>query len=291
MSQLRIRMAEELRLRNYREVTAKEYLYAVARYARYFMKSPDELGKDDVRKYLLHLADERKLSFSSINTACCALRFFYRHVMHSPDLIEAIPFQRRRSRLPMILSGSEVLRLFECTSVLKNRTILMTMYACGLRVGEACRLKVQDIDGKRGSIRISDGEGGKSRYVMLQNRLCEELRFYFKAHRPDKNGWLFPGADPKRPITARAVQKAFDKAKRLAGIEKPVSCHTLRHSFATHLMESGTNLRYIQELLGHRSPRTTAIYTRVSVQAAIKVESPLERLMPQQPRNEESLLE
>jgi site-specific recombinase XerD len=280
-------MAEELRLRNYREMTVKAYLHAVGRYAQFFMKSPDALGKDDVRNYLLHLADERKLSFSSINTACCALRFFYRHVMKSAEIIEAIPFQKKRAKLPMILSGAEVIRLFDSVDIFRNRTILMTMYACGLRVSEACALRVCDIDGERGSIRVSEGKGGKTRYVMLQNRLHEELRLYFKAHRPDKNGWLFPGADPARPITARAVQKAFDKAKMIAGIEKPVSCHSLRHSFATHLMEAGTNLRYIQELLGHKSPRTTAIYTKVSVQAAIKVESPLERLLPE--RSEEAM--
>lgn len=283
MGQLRLRMQEELQLRNYRDATVKEYLGAVARYTRYFGKSPDLLGHEDVRKYLLHLAEERKLSFSAINIACCGLRFFYRHVMNREDLIKAIPFQKKRRKLPIVLSGAEILRILDGTRNLKSLTMLMTMYACGLRVSEACQLRVSDIDSGRGAIRVGEAKGGKSRYVMLSNVLRDQLRLYYKAYRPERHGWLFPGMNPKRPITARAVQLAFDGAKVRAGIAKPATCHSLRHSFATHLMESGTNLRYIQELLGHTSPRTTAIYTRVSVHAAIKVESPLERLMPQLP--------
>lgn len=277
MEKLRRRMEEDLTIRGYRAKTIREYVGAAERFVRFHQgRSPEELGREEIRAYLLHLSEERGLSWSSVNIAIWSLKFLYTHVLGRPDEAVQMRFQKTRRRLPEVLSASDVAAIIDAAAGAKFRVIFMLMYSAGLRVGEVCVLKVEDIDSSRMAIRVRDGKGGHARLVMLSEVLLRELRVYWIRHRPAD--WLFPGAKPGAAITVRAVQFAFERAKTRAGVRRRASCHTFRHSFATHLLEHGENLRYIQELLGHKSPKTTALYTRVAAHRAIKVESPLERL-------------
>jgi integrase/recombinase XerD len=276
MTALRQRMLEDLRLRNYSLRTQKIYVGHVARFARHFGKSPEQLGPEEIRTYQVHLIDDKHASWSTFNQTVCALRFLYRVTLSRPWTVEQVPFARPTKRLPAVLSPDEVERLLAAVSNRKHRLVLMTMYATGLRVSEALHLKLADIDSGRMVIRVRHGKGGKDRLVMLSPVLLEELRRYWRFYRP--GFWLFPGHDPSTPLHITAIQKACKRARQSAGILKPVSCHTLRHSFATHLLESGADLRLIQTLLGHGSVRTTQIYTHVATPRLVATASPLERL-------------
>lgn len=279
MGVLRRRMEEELRLRGYSERTVKVYVEGVKLFARFHGRSPEEMGEEEIRKYLLHLTVERGLSFSSANNALCSIRFLYTKVIGRPCEIEKIPFRKARKRLPVVLSRDEVRAIVEAAANVRDRALIMSMYSAGLRVAEASALRCADIDATRMVLQVRNAKGLKDRVVMLSPTLLDTLRDHWRANRPTSTqGWLFPGESPERPITTRAVQDMFARTCKRAGITKKASCHTLRHSFATHLMESGTNLRYIQELLGHKTPTTTAIYTRVSAVGAAAVASPLESL-------------
>lgn len=275
MGKLRRRMEEEMKLRGYAERTVETYLRAVKRFVRYHRRSPEELGAEEIRSYLLHLIEERGLGWSSINHAVCTLRLFYVDVLGRPWEVERVRFQKRRKKLPVVLTEAEVERLLRATRNLKHKTLLMTLHSAGLRVGEATRLRVIDIDSQSMRIRIESGKGGKDRYVMLSRRLLRALRRYWRLYRPRE--WLFEGQKKGSPLSVQSAQRMVRKVARQAGIAKPVTTRTLRHSFATHLMESGTNLRYIQELLGHKSLQTTAIYTQISHPGATRVTSPLDR--------------
>jgi site-specific recombinase XerD len=274
-------MADDLRIRNYAASTQKNYIAQVAKFALYFGKSPEFLGPDHVRQYQIHLLDVDKVSYSEFNCAVSALRFLYKTTLRREWMTERIPFPRGAKRLPVVLSQNEVQRLFAATANLKHRTILMTIYASGPRLSELLHLRLQDIDSERNVIRIDQGKGRKDRYTLLPDSLLQTLRTYWRAfgsknHRP--TDWLFPGRPRERCLCSSTVEEFCRKAAKLAGIRKRTTPHTLRHSFATHLLEAGTDLRTIQILLGHRSLRTTAIYLHVARKKVLSTASPLDLL-------------
>jgi site-specific recombinase XerD len=265
-------------LRNYSRKTQEVYVECVSLFARYFGKSPEWLGPEDIRRYQLHLAHEKKASWSRFNQTVCALRFLYRHTLHKDWIIPHLPFPRKESKLPEVLSPEEVARFLAAIPELKYRVLLTTIYATGLRASEALRLQVSDIDSRRQTIRVRQGKGHKDRYVLLSPKLLLLLRRYFKVVHPAT--WLFPGLSPDRPLSLECLQRAVQRARQASGLSKRLTAHTLRHSFATHLLESGTNIRVIQVLLGHNSLRTTARYTHVTTATLASTVSPLESLPP-----------
>jgi len=276
MTPLRQRMLEDMSIRNLAESTQRTYLQQVSAYAQHYHRSPEELGPEEVRAYQVHLVEVRKLSPGSVGIAASALRFLYKVTLKRDWMLEDIPMPKKPFKLPVILSREEVMRLLAAVESLKHRTLLTTTYAAGLRISEATHLKLTDIDSQRMVLRIEQGKGHKDRYVMLSPRLLEALRAYWKRARPQ--GWLFLGDLPGQPITRGAVNRACEKARRLAGIKKPVTPHSLRHAFATHLLESGTDVRTIQLLLGHRSLSTTSRYLKVATSTVCATRSPLEWL-------------
>jgi integrase/recombinase XerD len=280
MSPLRRRMEEELRLRGMSEKTVVSYVGTVRRFAEHFGASPDTLGTEQVRLYLLELIEQRGRTWATVNQALCGLKFFYRHVLDRPVEIEAVPFQKRKSPLPTVLSEAEIVRLLAVPMPLKMHTILMTLYSAALRLREGTHLRPEDLDSSSMSIRIRQPKGGRDRTVMLSRQLLVELREYWRVYRPE--AWLFYGQSKDRPICDKSVQRAVRQAAERAGLRKRVTPHTLRHSCATHLLDRGTSVRYIQELLGHKSFRTTLDYTRVLPRAIAELVSPLDRLpLPQ----------
>ena len=279
MTPLRRRMIEDMELRNFAPGSITVYVRCVARFAEHFGSSPDRLGPEHVRDFLLHLIQERRVSWSYYNQHLQALRFLYNTTLGRDWVLRHITCPKRPQRLPVVLGPDELTHFLAAIPGLKHRALLMTAYAAGLRVSEVAALRVEDIDSQRMTIRIRQGKGRKDRYVMLSPRLLRLLRQYWKAARP--RTWLFPGRDPDRPIAASTVIKLCRRAREAAGLEKRVTVHTLRHSFATHLLEAGTDLRSIQVLLGHESPRTTALYTHVSSASLRATVSPLDRLGPE----------
>lgn len=276
MGVFRDAMDEAMALRGLAPRTRSTYLHWVRRLVQFCRVVPDRLTTDQVRGFLLHLTQERKLSFSTFNQALNAARFFFIDVLKRPFVIEGLHYQKPERRLPVVMSDEEVLRLLDAASPLRDRALLEMAYATGMRLGEVRRLLVTDIDSQRMVIRVEQGKGRKDRYVMLSQSLLETLREYWRASKPKRH--LFPGAGGKKPLCDSAVQKAFNKARDRAGIKKRVSFHTLRHSFATHLLEDGANVRKIQTLLGHRSLQTTERYTHVSEDYLHEMRSPLDRL-------------
>lgn len=279
MSELRRKMQADLRIRNYAERTQTIYIARVSEMARYFNRSPDEVGQEDVRRYLRHLREEREVSRTWFVQVIAALRFLYRVTLDRPGMVPYLPYPRRKRRQPVVLSREEVARLLRAIPSLKHRTVAMTLYGAGLRLSEALGLELEDIDSERMVITVRHGKGDQDRQVVLSAVLLEALRAYWRAYRPWR--WLFPGQDSRHPLVGRTVQRAVKKAAGHAGIAKPVTPHVLRHTFATHLLESGTDLRVIQTLLGHRSLRTTQIYTHVGVERLRSVRSPLDDLEPE----------
>jgi integrase/recombinase XerD len=278
MTPLRQRMIEDMKLRNYAPRTIRVYVERVATFAQHFGKSPRRLGAAEVRAYLLFLVQEKHASWSYYGQALCALRFVYRTTLAKKWALDGVVSPKKQKKLPVVLSPAEVTQSFAAITGLKHRALLMTAYAAGLRVSEVVASRVDDIDSRRMVIRIRQAEGQKDRYVMPSPRSLAILREYWKADRPTQ--FLFPGNVPDRPITARTVEKACRDARGAAGPGKHVTVHTLRHSFATHLLEAGTDLRTIQVLLGHRSLRTTAVYTHVSAATLETTQGPLDRLAP-----------
>jgi len=281
MTPLRQRMLEDLQLRNYSEHTIRAYLRGVADFAKHFGTSPQHLGPEQVRTYQLFLVQEKKVAWSSIVQTVCALRFFYRVTLGRPAMLEYIASPRRPFTLPTILSQAEVASLLTVPRNLKHRAILTTLYAAGLRVSELCRLQVADIDSARMVLRVQQGKGQHDRYVMLSPKLLPLLRQYWQQEKP--RPWLFPGIPPTRPITARMVHRICRNAGQAAHLPKVIHPHLLRHSFATHLLEAGVDLRRIQLLLGHRSLRTTSRYLHVTPQVLHATPSPLDTLPLEQP--------
>jgi len=270
-------MSDDLRLRNRSLRTINTYLACVAHFARHFGKSPALLGPEEIRQYQVYLVEQRRVSWSYFNQVVCALRFLYRHTLGRDWVVAHIPFPRQPKKLPVVLSQDEVIRLFDAVRSLKQRAILMTAYASGLRLAEVTHLQVSDIDSQRMVIRVRQGKGQKDRYVMLSRKLLAVLRLYWRAERPTT--WLFPSKGKQdQPINHSVVQRACHQAGIDAGLRKPVTVRALRHSFATHLLEAGTNIRIIQTLLGHSHVSTTQRYTYVSNKTVRATESPLELL-------------
>ena len=272
-------MTEDMQVRNLSPHTQDSYVQQVSLFARHFSKSPEVLGPEEIRSYQLYLTNEKKLAPSSILIVISALRFLYKVTLHKDwSLEEIIPTPKKPQKLPIVLSLEEVLQFLSCVESVKHRTILTTCYAAGLRISEAIRLKVADIDSQRMVIRVEQGKGQKDRYVMLSPKLLQILRNWWPVTRPKQ--WLFPGDQIGGHISKAAVQDACQKAHQRCGIVKPITPHSLRHCFATHLLESGTDLRTIQLLLGHRSLATTSRYLRVATSKVCSTTSPLD-LLPQ----------
>jgi site-specific recombinase XerD len=277
-------MDRELRIRGLAENTRRSYLEKMRRFVRHFMRPPDQLTAEDVKQYQLFLAKDRRMTWSTFNVHVCALRFFYQHVLRVEWNVEHIPYQKTGKKLPVVLSGEEVVALLDAATNLKHRAILMTLYSAGLRVSEAVHLRLEDIDSQRMMILVGHGKGRKDRYVMLSGKLLETLRRYWLKSRPTP--WLFPGQASGRPLAYRSVDRLFARAKERAGIRKRVCPHSLRHSFATHLLERGVNIRVIQRLLGHKSLRSTEVYTHVADSFIRDTKSPLDDLLPDTERVE-----
>ena len=275
MSPLRRRMIDDMMVRNLSPATQQSYIYAVAKFSRHFNRSPDRLGLEDVRAYQLHLIAQKR-SWSHINQVACALRFFYGITLSQSEAFERIVTGREPQKLPVVLSAEEIVRFLEAIPGLRNRAALTTAYGAGLRVGEVARLQVSAIDSRRMLIRVEHGKGGKDRYVMLSAQLLQILRAYWRLARPGL--WLFPGREAGEPVSVAALQDACRTATRQAELRKPVTVHVLRHSFATHLLESGTDIRIIQVLLGHAHLSTTARYAQVATNLIAGTTSPLDRL-------------
>jgi integrase/recombinase XerD len=273
---LRQRMLEDLQIRQYSPTTIRIYLHCIAEFAQHFGKSPDRLGAEHIRQYQLFLIKEKMVARPTFIQVVCALRFLYTHTLNRKVSMERIPFPRREKKLPLILSHEEVKALLEAPGNLRHRTLLAILYGCGLRVAEVTQLKVSDIDSARNILRVRHGKGCKDRQTLLPAKLLELLRCYWRNQRP--TDWLFPSSDSTRPISPKAVFLACRKAAQQAGIAKPVHPHSLRHAFATHLLEAGVNLRTIQILLGHANLETTARYLHVADVAVRTTASPLDSL-------------
>ena len=275
ISPLRQRMIDDMTARRYKEKVQKDYVRHVRNFAAFLGQSPDTATKEDLRRFQLHMA-QQQISPGSINAAIAALRFFFTVTLERPDLVRPLRIVTEPRRAPVVLSQEEVARLLEAAPGLKYKAALSVAYGAGLRVSEVANLKVSDIDSERMTLRVEQGKGQRDRYVMLSPQLLELLREWWQAARPQV--WLFPGQNPINPMTPRQLNRAVTAAKTLAGITKRVSPHTLRHSFATHLLEQGVDIRVIQVLLGHAKLETTALYTRVAVNTVRDIKSPLERL-------------
>jgi integrase/recombinase XerD len=277
MAKLRQSMKEDMQIRNLSWHSQDAYLRQVTQFALYFGKSPDQLGPEDIRIYQIYLTNEKKLAPASIHVAIGALRFFYKVTLKKDwSFQEILPLPKKPQTLPLILSPEEVLHFLPCVYQLNHRVILTSCYAAGLRISEAVRLKAPAIDSQRMVIRVEQGKGQKDRYVMLSARLLEILRDYWKATRP--KDWLFPGDKPGQPIARNTLEHACMKAHQLSGLSKPVTPHSLRHAFAVHLLETGTDIRTIQLLLGHRSLTTTSRYLRIATTKVCSTSSPLDLL-------------
>src|ERR1700720_1663585 len=275
MSPLRRRMIEDMTIRKFARKTQHDYLQRVKNFAAYLGRSPDTASSEDVRHYQLHLTASG-VGVPTVNQTVSTLRFFFKVTLGRPDLVERTAFVREPRKLPVVLSPEEVIRLLNAAPGLKYKAALSVAYGAGLRAAEVVSLKISDIDSNRMLIRVEQGKGRKDRNVMLSLHLLELLRAWWKAARPQ--GWLFPGRDPVQPMTTRQLNRACHAAAHLAEINKRVSLHTLRHSFATHLLEQNIDIRVIQVLLGHARLDTTALYTRVATKTISAVVSPLEHI-------------
>ena len=278
MTTMRQRMMEDLQIRNYAPATVRAYIRGVANFAKHFGKSPDQLGAEQIREYQLFLIKEKGVALPTYIQIISGLRFLYTNTLHCQVPIGRIPFPRSEEKLPIILSREEVKALWDAPKNLGHRTILSTMYAAGPRISEVTHIRISDIDSSRKVIWIRGGKGRKDRQTLLPPKLLELLRCYWRCKRsPD---WLFPEAKAGRPITCNAICLACKKAAQAAGISKAIHPHSLRHAFATHLLEAGVNLRNIQILLGHAKLETTARYLHVADTAVRSTTSPLELLDP-----------
>jgi site-specific recombinase XerD len=262
MTALRHRMMEDMELRNLSPETIRSYVFQVAQFAKHFQKSPDLLGPAEVREYQLFVLREKKYARSTLKQVVAAIRLFYRTTPGREQSLEQLRYGKREKRLPEVLNKDEVLAVFSSTRNLKHRTVLMTVYAAGVRVSELTRLRVEDLDSKRGLIRVHQGKGRKDRYVPLSPSLVMVLRTYWRKYRPKDT--LFPSQRGGCALSKSAAWKICAAARKKARLSKRVTPHTFRHSFATHLLEAGTDLRTIQILLGHRCLQTTALYLHVA---------------------------
>lgn len=278
MSELRQRMDDAMVLRGYSDRTRETYISCVRGLAKYYQRSPDQCDAKEIQAYLLHLITEKKLAYASVNQAACAIRFLYGEVLKQPAIWLEIPMAKVPRRLPLVLSRDEVMRLFAHCKNIRDRTILETLYASGLRLSELCALTISDIESApdRMCIKVRHGKGGKDRYTLLSPRLLDSLRLYWRAFRP--RHWLFQNRSGNGPIRDQQVQRLYYTVRDEAGLPKGGGVHTLRHSFATHLLESGVDLFTIQSLLGHGHISTTMRYLHLAQSRLTKTASPLELL-------------
>jgi integrase/recombinase XerD len=276
MTPLRQRFVHDLQLRNYAPRTVTTYVAAVARFAGFHGRSPEHLGPEPIRAYLLHLVQERRASWSTFNQAASALRFLYGVTLGRPEVVPHVPYGKKPQTVPTVLSRDEVRRLLEAVPAGRWRLMAQLAYGCGLRVGEVVRLRVGDVDSGRGVLVIRQAKGHKDRLVPLSPRLLEELRAYWRRARPA--GWLFPGPGASGHASLGQLQRVCQRAVRAAGLTKAASMHTLRHSYATHLLEAGTDLPTLQKLLGHNQLTTTLRYLHVGGDHLRTTPSPLDQL-------------
>lgn len=287
MTPLRQRMLEDMQIRNFSQNTQESYLQQVSLYARHFRRPPEGLGPRNIRDYQVYLTNEKKLAPGSISIATAALRFLYIVTLKRPwDVAEVLPMPKAQQTLPVIMSPDEVRQFLSCVPRRKARTILTVCYAAGLRISEAISLKPTDIDSQRMMIRVEQGKGQKDRYVMLSEQLLKILREWYRLARPTV--WMFPGVIPGSHITREGVSDACELGLKRSGLTKPVTPHSLRHAFACHLLEYGTDLRTIQLLMGHRSLSTTARYLRLAISKVCATRSPLDLLPRPLPPSEPS---
>lgn len=271
------KVRQEIKISGFSPKTEKAYVGHILRFYNYFDGKILSISEQEIKNYLSDLLSGNQVSSSYMNQALSALKFFYNNIQGSKDVISNIKSPKRQQKLPQILSMEEIFSIFKSIKNPKHRMMIMLIYSAGLRISEAVNLKVSDIDVNRKLIRVAQAKGKKDRYTLLSDIALTALTHYYQAYEPQE--WLFEGGKEGRHITERSIQNVFDRACTKAGIQKEVSVHTLRHSFATHLLEAGTDLRYIQELLGHQSSKTTEIYTHVSNQAISKIQSPLDGMM------------
>lgn len=277
MGRIRQRMEEDLELKGFAQTTRKDYLLRARHFVAYYGRSPEQLGEPEVRKYLLHLVQERGVRPTTHHMYVAALKFLFVVTLKRPEVVAGIPWPKVPRTLPDVLSGEEVRRLLGAARSLKYRALMMVAYGAGLRISEACALEVGDIDSERMLIHVRRGKRSKDRFVMLSPKLLEMLRLYWREARP-RGPYLFPGRLPDAPITTRAVDRVVKKVVARAGLTKRVTFHSLRHGFATHLLDAGYDIRTIQRLLGHTSIQTTARYTFVSQEHVGRTRSPLDLL-------------
>jgi integrase/recombinase XerD len=277
MSNLSERAKMDMALRNFSPKTVKAYQSHLGYFSRYFNCDVEALGEDDIRKYLYHLKEEKKYSNSNLSQAFSAVKFLYKDVLKMPMTLSSLRGPKKIHRLPVVLSYDEVKRIFHVVKNPKHKTILMTTYSAGLRVSETSHLKIADIDSKRMQIRVEQGKGKKDRYTLLSKTLVDVLRDYWKMYRPSL--WLFPSSRENKPIDVSTIQRVFKKALKETKIQKPATVHTLRHSFATHLLEQGVGLFKIQKLLGHAYIQTTMIYLHVQQSRSTGIVNPLDIVM------------
>ena len=277
MTSLRQRMIEDMQVRNLSKSTQDSYVRQVSLFARHFKKSPELLGPEQIRAYQIYLMNEKKLAPISILVAISALRFLYGVTLKKDwSFKDILPLPKKPQTLPIVLSPEEVIQFLACVNSRKHRAILTVCYAAGLRISEAVALTAPAIDSQRMVLRVEQGKGQKDRYVMLSPKLLEILRDWWRVERPDH--WLFPGDKPGWHITTNAVALQCRHVQRTCKISKPITPHSLRHAFAVHLLESGTDIRTIQLLLGHRSVATTAKYLRIATSKVCSTSSPLDLL-------------
>ena len=280
MTPLRQRFLDDLRLRNYSPRTLEAYVLRVAQFAQHFRRSPDQLGMEDVRAYQLHLL-EQQASWSRFNQTVCALRFFFGVTLGRADQVPLIPYGKRPRTLPSVLAPEEVLRLFDAAPAGRQRLRLQVLYACGLRLNELLHLRPTDVDSARMVVMVRQRKGRKDRLVPLSRRLLQELRDYWRMYRP--TGWLFPGESADGTLCPVTVQRQCQVAAQRAGLTKPCTPHTLRHSYATHLLEAGVDVLTLQAILGHHDLRTTAHYVHVDARRLRSAPSLLDLLALPQP--------
>lgn len=274
MATLKQRMKDDLQLRGLSPRTQKTYILQVTRFARYFNKLPDKLGEKEVKEYLLHLLNEKHVSYATLAQSYSALKFIYEVTLQRPWAVKRIPYPKTPRTLPVVLDKEEIAAIFSVTTNLKHRAILMMTYSAGLRISEVLHLHMSDIDRARMTVLVRQGKGKKDRYSLLSKVALQTLDAYLEAYQP--RTWLFPSAYRDQPIAATSIQKMFQVMKGRAGITKPATVHTLRHSFATHLLEAGCDLHHVQLLLGHKSPQTTTVYLHVSQKDLVRIMSPLD---------------
>ena len=269
----RCKLEAELRSRKYSQRTIRSYIYYNCLLCRILQKPPEEIRTEDITKFLASIEKEKKYSASSMNLAISAIKFFYGKVLKK-DILKERRRPRHDKRLPVVLAKEEIKRILDAENNFKHRLLIMMVYASGLRVSEVIQLKRHDLDLDRKLVLISLGKGRKDRYTILSDVIVSDLKEYYSANKIEN--WIFPGAKPDKHLSLRSAQYIFEHALKKAGVIKPASIHSLRHSFATHLLETGTDIRFIQELLGHSSLKTTERYTHVARQSMLKIKSPLD---------------